>query len=420
MFRGGVAVNTVDVRFPANRGQFEEYAAINNQQRAPGDPRPIYAISRGPDAVNYATRSNGTVGFFGANFGTRSSEFWDSNIRSPYVLNWHLSTQYELTPNYLLEVSYQASAGVGLTERWEFNTFPIDFASNDPALRSRVFAAQQNFRPFPHFGSVRMRSNFGHSTFHSGTIKLEKRFSRSFYFSTFYTFSKTLDSQDNDNDGSGVAPIQNRGLEKGRAGFDRNHRYIGTVIYELPFGKGKKWLNGGGWKNYIFGGFDIAWIQSAESGNPLTFGFGGSPFNYYDGFAGNRRPNLVRQPKLREGWSEQGGDRFNKENILPILDINDFAYPGAFNVGSAGRNITTGTRLLWSQASASKTIPIGERWNFQIRWDFQNALKTFNFNNPDTTVNFATPKQFGKLTSDPRTASLGGQPLMNLTLQLTW
>ncbi len=420
VFRGGFALNTVDIRFPTTRGQFEEYTAIVDQLRPPGDPRPIYQISRGPDPVAYRVRADGTSGFSSTNFSGRASEYWDSNIRSPYVLNWHLSTQYELAKDYLLEVSYQASAGVGLFERWEVNTFPIDYASNDPALRSRVFAAQQNFRPYPQFGSVRLRSNFGHSTFHSGTVKLEKRFSRSFFFTTFYTFSKALDSQDNDNDGSGVAPLQNRGLEKGRAGFDRNHRYIGTVTWELPFGKGKKWMNHGRWKNYIFGGYDIAWIQTVESGNPLTFGFAGSPFNYYDTFAGNRRPNLVSQPVLREGWSDQGGDRFNKENVNPIIDINHFAYPAAFTPGNSGRNILTATRLLWSQVSAAKNIALGERWNFQIRWDFQNALKTYNFNPPDTTVNFATPKQFGKLTGDPRTASLGGQPLMNLTLKLSW
>ncbi len=436
VFRGGFAVNTVDVKFPSLRGQFDEYTAINNQQRAPGDPRPIYQISRGPDSVFFNTRPNGTAGFVGTNYGSRGVEYWDPNLRNPYVLNWNLSTQYELSTNYLLEVTYQASAGVGLIERWELNTFPLDFAANDTALRTRVFAAQQNFRPFPTFGSTRFRSNFGHSTFHSGTIKLEKRYSKSLFFSTFYTFSKAIDSQDNDNDGSGLAPIQNRGIEKGRATFDRNHRFIGTVTYELPFGKGKKWLNRGGWMHYIFGGYDIAWIQTIEGGNPLTFGFAGSPFNYWDTFAGNRRPDVVRRPVLRDGWYDLGGDRFNKENSNPIFNINDFAYPGGcppsplpagfdrtpcdFRVGNSGRNITTGTRLLWSQVSAAKTIPLGERFKFQVRWDFQNALKTYNFNPPDTTVNFTQPRQFGKLTADPRTASLGGQPLMNLTLQLSW
>jgi hypothetical protein len=56
----------------------------------------------------------------------------------------------------------------------------------------------------------------------------------------------------------------------------------------------------------------------------------------------------------------------------------------------------------------------------QIRWDFQNAFKTYNFNTPTTTVDLQNPRTFGKVTSDPRTASFGGQPLMNLTLQLSF
>ena len=138
-----------------------------------------------------------------------------------------------------------------------------------------------------------LRSNFGHSTYHAGTIKLEKRMSHGLTFSTFYTFSKAIDSQDNDNDGSGVAPIQNRGLEKARAGYDRAHRFIAYSTYELPFGKRKRWLSGGGWKNAVLGGYEIAWIQALESGNPITFDFAGSPNNYYPTFAGNRRPNFV-------------------------------------------------------------------------------------------------------------------------------
>jgi len=179
-------------------------------------------------------------------------------------------------------------------------------------------------------------------------------------------------------------------------------------------------MNSGGWKDKLLGGYELSWIQTVESGNPLTFSFAGSPNNYYPTFAGNRRPNVVGEPKLRDNWIDLGTDRFTKANMNPIIDINYFAYPAAFTAGNAGRNIVTGTRLLWSQVSAQKNIQISEKVRFQIRWDFQNALKTFNFNPPDTTVNFNTPKEFGKVTSDPRTASLGGQPLMNLTLALFW
>jgi len=420
VFRGGFAINTVDVKFPQSRGQFEEYSGQVTLEPAPGNPSPLFRISQGPPPVAYPIRPDGTSGFVGTNYGSRSSEWWDPNLRNPYVVNWHSSVQYELSTNYLLEVSYQASAGNGLVERWQANTFPLDYAANDPILRNQVFAAPQNYRPWTHFGDVRFRSNFGHSTFHSGTIKLEKRLSQGLTFTNFYTFSKAIDSQDGDNDGTGVMPIQNRSLEKARSGFDRNHRYIAAVNYQLPWGKDRKWMNSGGWKDKVLGGYELSWIQTIESGNPLTFSFAGSPNNYYPTFAGNRRPNVVGDPKLRDNWIDLGTDRFTKANMNPIIDINYFAYPAAFTAGNSGRNNVTGTRLLWSQVSAQKNIPINEKLRFQIRWDFQNALKTFNFNPPDTTVNFNTPKEFGKVTSDPRTASLGGQPLMNLTLALFW
>src|SRR4029079_13114917 len=105
------------------------------------------------------------------------------------------------------------------------------FAGN-PTMQNTVRAAAQNYRPFPNFGDVRFRSHFGHSTYHGRKIKLEKRDPQGLFFSTFYTFAKAINSQDTDQDGAGVAPIQNRGLEKGRAGYDRNHRFNLTANYE--------------------------------------------------------------------------------------------------------------------------------------------------------------------------------------------
>jgi hypothetical protein len=419
VFRGGFGFYTVDVKFPSGREMFDEYVGIVNQQPAPGDPTPIYQISRGttPPPPNIVS---GVSPFVGTNFGARGVRWWDPALRNPYVMNWNSSVQYEFARDYLVEVSYQGSGGVGLLETWNLNTFPVDYAADDPALRSRVFAAAQNFRPYPHFGGITMRSNFGHSTFHSGTAKLEKRMSSGLYFNTFYTFSKAINSSDSDNSGGGVAPIQNRNLEKGRAGYDRNHRYIATVNWELPFGRGRRWASGmSGWKETLMGGWELSWIQTIESGNPLTFTFANSPFNYYPDFAGARRPDLVRQPVYDFGlWDNGGPDRFTLQNRPAVVDINAFAYPAAFTVGNAGRNILTGPRLVWAQISAQKNFRISERWNAQFRWDFQNALKTYNFTGPTTTVDFVNPRTFGKLTDDPRTASLGGQPLMNITVMV--
>ena len=435
VFRGGFGMYTVDVKFPQSRGQFDEYVATANQQALPGDPTPVYRISRGPDPVQFTVRPNTTSPFVGTNFGSRTAEWWDPNLRNPYTLNYNASMQYEFKRNYLLDLSYQGSAGVGLVERWQANTFPIDYFAGDPAQQARVFAAPQNFRPFTQFGDVRFRSNYGHSTYHGGTVKVEKRYSNSFFFTTFYTFSKAINSQDNDNDGGGVAPIQNRGLEKGRAGFDRTHRLVGSMNYQLPFGAGKTWAQSG-WKKWALGGFEISIVQTFESGNPLTFSLANSPYNYYPGFAGSLRPDVVSRMEVRDGWDDLGPDRFNSGNSYSVFTgenngLSNFALPGGcpttipagfdrtkcdFRVGNAGRNIFNGTPLRWTTVSAQKNFRFKERFNGQLRWDMQNALKTFNFNTPNTTVDFRNPQNFGKVTGDPTTASFGGQPIMNLTL----
>ncbi len=436
VFRGGLGFYTVDIKFPMQRGQYDEYVATANQQAAPGNPTPVFRLSQGPAPIRFNTLANTTSPFVGTNYGSRSVEYWDENLRNPYVVNFNASVQYEFKKDYVLDLSYQGSSGVGLLERWQINTFGIDAFAGNPNQQNAVLAASQNFRPFPQYGDIRMRSNFGHSTFHSGTVKVEKRMSQGLFFSSFYTFAKAINSQDNDNDGSGVAPIQNRGLEKGRAGYDRSHRFINTVKYELPAGAGKRWAQSG-WKKYVLGGYELSWIQTMESGNPLTFSYEGSPYNYYPGFAGNRRPDLVTRPEIREGWRNLGGDRFNVQNINSVFSgadngLSNFALPGGcpqdatgvnrtlcdFRVGNAGRNITSGLPVLWSQVSAQKNFVFKERYNMQLRWDFQNALKTYNFNPPTTTVDFRNPRTFGKVSSDPRTANLGGQPLMNLTLMI--
>ena len=76
--------------------------------------------------------------------------------------------------------------------------------------------------------------------------------------------------------------------------------------------------------------------------------------------------------------------------------------------------------LIWTQVSAQKNIYFTERVIAKIRWDMQNALKHYNFN--DFTNTFDTRgsnlNNFAKVTADPRTAAIGGQPLMNLTLSL--
>jgi hypothetical protein len=185
-------------------------------------------------------------------------------------------------------------------------------------------------------------------------------------------------------------------------------------------GRGKRFFSSGRIKDLLLGGYQISWINALESGNPLTFTFANSPYNYYPAFARNRRPDLITRPSLRDEWRDLGGDRFNQQNSNPVLDINAFAYPAAFRPGNAGRNVVTGVPLVWMQLSAPKNFRITERWNAQLRWDINNPLKTRNFNPPNTTVDFQNPRLFGKVTSETGLSSWGSPTMMHLSLQISF
>ena len=115
-----------------------------------------------------------------------------------------------------------------------------------------------------------------------------------------------------------------------------------------------------------------------------------------------------------------GGNRFNQALENPVLPVGCFSVPAAFTPGNAGRNIVTGPGAMYSQVSAKKNFPITERVNLQFRFDFQNPFHNYAFSAPSNTLDFKNPNLFGKITSDVATASLNGEPLMNLMLKLSW
>ena len=424
VFRGGFGINTVDIRFPNALQQFDEYQAQVVQQRAPGDPRPLFQLSQGPAPVSYNILPNGTATYVGTNYGSRNIYWMDGRLRPGYVANWNATVEYQLSANNLLKLSYQGSAGVHLIESWNINVFPTDFGANNSALQLAAFATPQNYLPYPQFGRISYMSNTGHSSYHSGTIQFQKRYSQGLVLNTFYTYSKALDDCDSDSGVcSGVAPISNRNLNKGRAGYDRTHVIVASATYQLPVGKGRHFLNHSRILDYLVGGYDIAWVQTFETGNPFGFSFTNSPYNYFPSSIGNYVPNLtcngISMPGFELG-SKIGGNRFNQALENPVLNVNCFAPPAPFTPGNAGRNIVTGPGLVYSQISASKNFPFKERWNLQLRFDFQNPFHNWGFNNPTNQVDFKNPQLFGKITSDQTTASFGGEPLMNLMLRLSW
>ena len=336
---------------------------------------PIYAISAIPAPVTYVTRSNATAGFIGTNYSTRSQDWWDPNLRNPYTMNWDLSTQYQLSRTYVIELLYQGSAGVGLSETWNINAFPVDFGANNPALRAAAFAAPQNYLPYPQlFGAINFRSNLGHSTYHRRHHQSRAALRPSPHLSIpSLPYSKAIDSSTLTTPAAVWAPIQNRALEKARAGFDRPKRFFNSITYEFPVGKGRRFLSRGGWPDYIIGGWQTAWDIGWESGAPLTFSFANSPYNYFPTSIAAQRPNCPGNPALLSNWYDMGPARFNQLTVNPIIDINQFSYPAAFTPGTCGRNIVGGPPIFTAEASGQKVLKFKERFNLTLRVDIHSA-----------------------------------------------
>ena len=423
VLRGGLGINTVDLRWKNALQQFDEYQALNVQQRAPGDPTPLFRLSQGPSPVAYNVLANGSAPYVGTNYGSRNVTWMDPNLRPGYVMNWNATVEYQISTYDVLKLSYQGSAGVHLAETWNINAIPPDYGAGNPALQQAAFAATQLYLPYPQFGTVNFLSNTGHSTYHAATVQFEKRYSHGLVLNTFYTFSKVLDDCDTDyGTCTGVEPVTNRNLNKGRAGFDMRHRFVASFTYEIPIGKGRKFMNRGGVLNMIAGGYELAWIQTAESGNPVGFTFVNSPNNYYPTSNGIWAPNLVGTPTMPQfGLAQKiGTNRFNQALSGAVVDINNFAAPPSFTPGNAGRNIMTGPGAFYSMFSAKKNFRITERFNLQLRYDFQNPFHNYAFSPPSTAVDFKNPNLFGKITSDVATANIQGEPLMNFQLRLSW
>ncbi|MBS1828724.1 MAG: carboxypeptidase regulatory-like domain-containing protein [Acidobacteria bacterium] len=418
VFRGAFGLITQDLFTNGLSQNFEEYYATASIQAPPGDPRPVFQLSQGPPAVRFNVAQDGSVPFIGSNFSGRSASWFDPNMKMPYIMNWSGGFQWNFTQNWLLETTYQGSRGVRLLNAWDINQIPLNVSTDQNVLRT-IFQANQNYKPYPQFGTIRHYSNYGDNSYHGVTFRTEKRYSHGLVLNAFYTFSKSLNNGDNDGDTSGIT-FYNRALEKGRANYDIRHRFVSVMTYELPFGQGKRFMNRGGVLNAVLGDWNLAWTQTFQSGPPFTVSFAGSPNNYLPGAT---RPNLVSGAEpVVDGWNI-GPNRFPTQAQVPYLNAAAFDYPAAFTAGTMGRNVLEAPGITWPQFSLSKEWKVYERARFILRWDMNNPFKSPNYGQPDSTFNRQNLANFGRVG----TATRGGfsdigtaQPNHLLVFRLEW
>ena len=323
-----------------------------------------------------------------------SAQAIQRNLRTPYMQHWNLSVQQQLGRKRVVEVAYVGSKGTKLLTARDINQ-----------PRPSVLPPGLPFvpRPIPQFDEINMIESRANSNYRSLQARLQQRLSDGLGLLASYTWSKSIDDASNFFPSAGDPNYPQNSYdfraERGRSNFDVRHRFSVSYIYDLPFGKGRKYLNdGGGWST-LLNGWQTAGIVTAQTGRPFTvalireFDNSGTGFSAL-GFGANDRPNLVGNPRLAHGTPERW------------FNTAAFAFPAPGTFGNAGRNIVDGPGYQSVNASLIKNTNLTENVNLQLRGEVFNLFNHPNFNLPD---NFLGSQTFGQITSarDPRHIQLG-------------
>ncbi|HEX6771426.1 MAG TPA: TonB-dependent receptor [Acidobacteriaceae bacterium] len=220
-------------------------------------------------------------------------------IKSSYgrpgqVIQWNLQMQREVATDLIMTLGYIGSAGAHLKSQEEnINNMPksnfargdglvsYDLAANSVAQPYASFngKVQQALRPFPQYGFIATDcclQNVGHSSYHSLIASVERRFYQGLTLQASYTWSKTITNADSIiNVTNGVTQEQdpfNSKSQKSLSNQDIPHTFVISYLYELPFGKNKKFLSGSRALDLLVGGWQVGAVQRYQSGEPFSFG----------------------------------------------------------------------------------------------------------------------------------------------------
>ena len=376
------------------------------------------------------------------------TDWWgggDTASRPGYYDSWTLSVQRDLHRGLTAEVDYNGSYGkdlpTGLITPNQVPLAKIDALLARPDLsesniqaflnttiNSAAQAAQlgitlpypqfvdptvqtlrtvaQALRPFPQYSNIRLSNGggdkSGKSHYHAVLLKLNQRLQNGLAIQSSYTWSRIM--TDSDRFGNGASLDTERPeLEWSIGALDQTHNIKINTVYELPFGRDRRWLTSGV-GNAVLGGWRVAFSQTYVSGVPLTV----TTSSTLQIFNTANRPNVTGQQ-----WrAEPKGDEFD-----PKVDL--FFNKAAFSqpVGTLGNAPRTNPdeRRDWTlteNLSLAKTFNIGGSRKFDVRLEAFNLFNRVLWGAPNS--NFSN-NAFGQVTS-----TAGSPRQMQIGLKMYW
>jgi len=313
---------------------------------------------------------------------------------NPYVQQWSLSAQRELARNTTLEVNYVGNKGTHLLNRFNIGQGlpPANPAACDPSTggdpKSGDCPASVR-RPFKNItsslGFLDSEWN-GYSNYNAANVKLERR-SNSLALVAVYTYSKSLDDKSaaagvgGTNAFAGHMDEHNTRLDYGRSDFDVPHRFVTSAVYQLPFGRGKRYGNSmNKAADLALGGWQVTGITTFQKGFAFSV-LANDNFGLLTTFT--QRANLVPGCNPNSGFSKGISEWFNTAC---------FVQPLAGQFGNSGRNIIRGPGINNWDMGLGKDFKFTERVAFQFRVEAFNLFNHAQYGfDPFTSTGIGAP-----------------------------
>ncbi len=304
------------------------------------------------------------------------------------VYQYNLTIERELTKDVVLEVSYVGSQGRHLGRRYNINPQLINKALFDPRrLETQIDYVIPQIRRLNQlgvsttFGDIIYQENSGTSNYNSGQISVRRRARRGLIMQGSYSFSRSFDSASYVDAGALGSSFQypqdpdNLRYEYGLSDFDRTHRFTGSLVYDLPFGRGQWFFNKKGLGQKLLSGFQLNGTVILQTGRPFT------PKLQTADFTG-QRPDLLGDP-LKDAPAGRYFNPFAFGDPSRVVSI-DPANPNLY--GTAGRSLIRGPKYHPVNLSLIRNFRLKEKWRAQFRIEAFNLLNQPNFDVPDFTI----------------------------------
>ena len=224
--------------------------------------------------------------------------------------------------------------------------------------------------------------------YNSGTLKYTRRFSDGLTILSSYTLSRTIDqafsSVAGNPTGGATSQTFNNLSQRGLSASHRKHVSVTSAVYELPFGKGMKFLNSGGPLGVIFGGWQLSSILTFQSGGAFNVGVQGASARLNSG--SDQRANRLRDGNLPS----------DQRSIYRWFDTDAFTLAPLYTFGSEETRTLIMPGLANVDVNLKKAFRFAERVSLEFRAEFFNVLNHTNFSAPGATL--GTP-QFGIISS---------------------